>query len=279
METKLERFKQERERLNKILSDYAGRTMKEFMGLDYRCYQTGNLTEKTKELIGLVASLVLRCDDCVSYHISQCLEKGVSDGELVDALTIGLVVGGSITIPHIRRAFDGWNEARIKYFTENKTKVFKEILGKALEFAKSGADPESALQNICGLLEANVPYYDWVGLYLTDPRKTNELFLGPYVGEPTEHTRIDFGAGICGQAADAKKTFVVQDVSKEANYLSCSFRVKSEIVVPIMDGDSVLGEIDIDSHTISSFNEEDTKMLEELARVIASKIKEYISKM
>lgn len=253
--------------------------MKEFMGLDYRCYQTGNLTEKTKELIGLVASLVLRCDDCVCYHIGQCLEKSVSDSELVDALTIGLIVGGSITIPHIRRAFDVWHEARAKYFTENRPKIFKEILEKSTEIVKGDADPKEALQSVCDLLEANVPYYDWVGLYLTDPKKTNELFLGPYIGELTEHTRISFGTGICGQAADAKKTFVVQDVTKEANYLSCSFKVKSEIVVPIMDEDKVIGEIDIDSHMISPFTEGDPKMLEGLARIIAGKAKEYISKI
>jgi AhpD family alkylhydroperoxidase len=86
--------------------------MKEFMGLDYRCYQAGALGAKTKELMGLVASLVLRCDDCINYHIGQCLENGVTDDEFIETMTIGLIVGGSITIPHIRRAIEVWDSER-----------------------------------------------------------------------------------------------------------------------------------------------------------------------
>lgn len=107
--TKLGNFKTERERLNAVMSGYMNRTMKEFMGLDYRCYQAGALGSKTKELMGLVASLVLRCDDCINYHIGQCLENVVTDDEFIETLTIGLIVGGSITIPHIRRAIDVWD--------------------------------------------------------------------------------------------------------------------------------------------------------------------------
>lgn len=275
MESKLDMFKHERERLNKILSDYAGHTMKELIGLDFRCYQSGNLPEKTKELIGLVSSLVLRCDDCVNYHLGQCLEKNVSDGELVEALTIGLIVGGSITIPHIRRAFDVWSETRERYFKENKTKIFKDLLVKTVEIIKFNEKPREALQKVCELLEAHVPYYDWVGIYFTRKNKTGELFLGPYIGEQTEHNKISFGIGICGQAAVSRKTFIVQDVTKEFNYLSCSLDVKSEIVVPIFETDTLLGEIDIDSHTVEPFTNDDSKMLEELARIIADKVKEY----
>ena len=88
------------------------------------------------------------------------------------------------------------------------------------------------LQEICKLLKDNISYYNWVGFYLVD-NSNNELILGPYEGEPTEHTKIKFGQGICGQAADKEETFIVQDVSKETNYLSCNINVKSEIVVPI----------------------------------------------
>ena len=82
------------------------------------------------------------------------------------------------------------------------------------------------------------------------------LELGPYVGEETDHTRIPFGKGICGQAADTLKTFVVQDVAKADNYLACSLHVKSEIVVPIMKGEQFVGELDIDSHTKDAISDE-----------------------
>jgi len=100
------------------------------------------------------------------------------------------------------------------------------------------------------LLVENVPHYDWVGFYLVDKAK-KELVLGPFVGEPTEHVRIPFGRGICGQAAERRTTFVVQDVSKEGNYLACSPKVKSEIVIPLFKGGEIIGELDIDSHTLS----------------------------
>jgi len=92
--------------------------------------------------------------------------------------------------------------------------------------------------------------------------------LGPYIGKPTEHTKIPFGRGICGQAADRKETFIVQDVSKESNYLSCSPLVKSEIVVPIIKNNKVLGELDIDSHVIEPLTKEDIRFLEDVCNII-----------
>jgi GAF domain-containing protein len=88
--------------------------------------------------------------------------------------------------------------------------------------------------------------------------------LGPYLGAPTEHVKIAFGQGICGQAAERKETFVVQDVSKETNYLSCSIKVKAEIVVPIFKDEKIVGELDIDSHTANPFTEEDKTYLEKI---------------
>ncbi|MBD3290315.1 GAF domain-containing protein [candidate division KSB1 bacterium] len=131
---------------------------------------------------------------------------------------------------------------------------------------------DAKLATICNLLKEKVSYFDWVGFYLSDPLKKAELVLGPFAGEPTEHVRIPFGQGICGQAADTKETFVVQDVSKETNYLSCSPVVKSEIVVPIMKGDAVIGELDIDSHDLSPFSEQDSVFLEDLCRLLANKL-------
>lgn len=103
-----ELFTQERERLQKLMMSKADRSMKRFLNLDSSVYDDGVLDRKTKEMLGLVASTVLRCDDCISYHLNTCFELGVKDEELVETLDVALVVGGSITIPHIRRAFDHW---------------------------------------------------------------------------------------------------------------------------------------------------------------------------
>ncbi len=103
-------WKAERLALNDLVMEYAGLTTKRFFSLDSQAYRPGALPASTKELLGLVASLVLRCDDCITYHIIQCHEAGVSSAELEEALSIGLVVGGSITIPHLRRALRSWDE-------------------------------------------------------------------------------------------------------------------------------------------------------------------------
>jgi AhpD family alkylhydroperoxidase len=111
---KIEEFQKDRERLNEIVMKHAGTNVKRFWSIDSQVYRQGALPAKTKELLGLVASLVLRCDDCVKYHIVRCHEEGLRDDELEEALAIALVVGGSITIPHLRRAFEAWDELRSK---------------------------------------------------------------------------------------------------------------------------------------------------------------------
>jgi AhpD family alkylhydroperoxidase len=103
-------FQKERERLNEIVMAYAGHNTKRFYSLDAQVYREGALPARTKELLGLVASFVLRCDDCIKYHLVRCREEGVSSEELEEALAVGLVVGGSITIPHLRRAFEAWSD-------------------------------------------------------------------------------------------------------------------------------------------------------------------------
>lgn len=103
-------FRSERERLNTIVMKYAGSVTKRFWSLDNQTYRDGTLPAKTKELLGLVASLVLRCDDCITYHVDRCFQCGVSDDEFEEAMAIGLVVGGSIIIPHFRRAFEKWDQ-------------------------------------------------------------------------------------------------------------------------------------------------------------------------
>lgn len=104
------RFQEERERLNRIVLERGGTGVKRFFNLDWKAYGDGALPGRTKELLGLVASLVLRCDDCILYHLIQCRKAGVSQEELAEAVEIGLVVGGSITIPHIRRLWGAWEE-------------------------------------------------------------------------------------------------------------------------------------------------------------------------
>jgi GAF domain-containing protein len=149
----------------------------------------------------------------------------------------------------------------------NKKEVFNFLIEKIKDIVIKPFDLKEKLLKICELLKDNIPYYNWVGFYIADNEK-KELYLGPYVGESTEHIRIPFGRGICGQAVVRKETFIVQDVSKETNYLSCSVKVKSEIVVPVFKEDKVVAEIDIDSHKIAPFTKEDQTFLEHLAEII-----------
>ena len=95
-----------RKRMNERILAEDNQVVRRFFNLDTQTYKPGALDVKTKELLGLVASMVLRCDDCVSYHIAQCKEAGVTRAELFETFSIGLVVGGSIVIPHMRRAVD-----------------------------------------------------------------------------------------------------------------------------------------------------------------------------
>jgi len=127
---------------------------------------------------------------------------------------------------------------------------------------------EKRLYHICKLLESKVSYYNWVGFYFKNGDK-NELKLGPYVGEPTNHTIIPFGKGICGQVALSNQNFVVSDVSKQDNYLACSIHVKAEIVVPIFVNGKNIGQIDIDSNTVNPFTTADEGFLEFVSTLVA----------
>ncbi len=120
---------------------------------------------------------------------------------------------------------------------------------------------DERLLAICQLLEQHIDYYNWVGFYFRNGNK-EELVLGPYVGEPTDHTVIPFGKGICGQVAVSNKNFVVPDVSAQDNYIACSITVKAEIVIPIFVNGKNIGQIDIDSNTPNPFTEADERFLE-----------------
>ena len=146
--------------------------------------------------------------------------------------------------------------------------ISDQIMHKAENILHTGTPPEQTIQGVCSLLKHEVEHYDWVGIYVADP-STRTLHLGPYSGAPTSHTRIPFGRGICGQTAETGKTMIVQDVSQEDNYLSCSLHVQSEIVVPIRHNGAVIGQIDIDSHQRSPFTQHDRIWLEKLAEKLA----------
>ncbi|MBS7785783.1 GAF domain-containing protein [Flavobacterium sp. CYK-55] len=120
---------------------------------------------------------------------------------------------------------------------------------------------DEKLLEICQLLNQNIAHYNWVGFYFRNGQK-EELLLGPYVGAPTDHTVIPFGKGICGQVAVSNQNFVVPDVSLQDNYIACSFTVKSEIVVPLFVNGQNIGQIDIDSHELDPFTEQDERFLE-----------------
>ena len=100
----LQDFNAFRSRMNDLILGAGNLTISRFFALDNRTYEAGALGAKTKEMLGLVSSLVLRCDDCVTYHVIRCYEEGVSREEFLEIFSVGLVVGGSIVIPHLRRA-------------------------------------------------------------------------------------------------------------------------------------------------------------------------------
>jgi L-methionine (R)-S-oxide reductase len=130
-------------------------------------------------------------------------------------------------------------------------------------------DPERAMAAAVATLKRRMPDYSWVGIYLLDG---NELVLGPFEGKPSPHTRIPLGRGICGAAASEKATIIVDDVNADPRYLACSIETKSEIVVPIMAGNDVLGELDIDSDRPAAFGAADKTLLEAVAAQLAARM-------
>ncbi len=127
---------------------------------------------------------------------------------------------------------------------------------------------DASLDKMTAALKENFAHYTGVYIYLL---QGETLVLGPYRGRPTEHTRISIGAGVCGRAARVKETVTVDDVTADAEYIACSLDTRSEIVVPIMRGSRVFGEIDIDSDVPAAFTGDDRKFLEQVARAIAPK--------
>lgn len=151
-----------------------------------------------------------------------------------------------------------------------KPQLFAEIKKKVRQIVDGTNNMNDIYCAIVKLLDEKIPYYDWTGFYFM---KEGELVLGPYVGKPTEHVRIQVGQGICGQAAAKRETIIVDDVAQEDNYLACSLETKSEIVVPIEVDGEMIGEIDIDSDQLAAFDDQDADLLEYIAQLIAEKVR------
>ncbi|XXF52556.1 GAF domain-containing protein [Thermoanaerobacterium thermosaccharolyticum] len=151
----------------------------------------------------------------------------------------------------------------------DKTAFFERLITMVEKASKEIDDLNYFYHEVVKILDSNIPYYNWTGFYFM---QDGLLKLGPYIGRPTEHVNIKVGQGICGRAVAENSTIVVDDVTKEENYLACSIETKSEIVVPIRVGDEIVGEIDIDSDEKGAFGDDDRKFLEAVADIVSKKI-------
>ena len=144
--------------------------------------------------------------------------------------------------------------------------TYEDVLERIRLAIGAASSHVDAMAATVSLLKREVPDYSWVGIYLLEG---DELVLGPFVGKPSPHTRIPLHAGICGAAASDKATIIVDDVDADPRYLACSLETRSEIVVPIMRGAEVLGEIDIDSDKPAAFGAADRALIEATAALLA----------
>ncbi len=150
--------------------------------------------------------------------------------------------------------------------TQNQAQCLLEKLHK-LDNLSGKALQEAVVQ----LLDQEVEYFNWTGFYFMNDA-VKQLEIGPYVGAYTDHTVIPYGRGICGQVAVSGKTFEVPDVNAQDNYLACSLETKSEIVVPMYKDEVLVGQLDIDSHKINPFTEEDHEVLNKVVEFVAARL-------
>jgi L-methionine (R)-S-oxide reductase len=146
----------------------------------------------------------------------------------------------------------------------------EQVLSDIHGYADHEDDLIAVLANITGVLKAHRPRYTWVGFYLFG-RGSEELTLGPYQGPPTCTTRIPMSAGICGLAARERRTVVLPDVRQDPRYIACSPTVRSEIVVPLLDGERILGVLDLDSDDVDAFGPDDQTLLEKVASYVVDR--------
>jgi L-methionine (R)-S-oxide reductase len=147
-------------------------------------------------------------------------------------------------------------------------RTYDDVLRDLRTAIAAAPSPDEAMRHVVNILKREMPHYTWVGIYLLDGE---HLQLGPFLGKPSPHTRIPLNQGICGAAATHRETIIVDDVDADPRYLACSLETRSEIVVPIMKGDRVLGEIDIDSDKKAAFGPADRDLLEATAALLAQK--------
>ena len=147
--------------------------------------------------------------------------------------------------------------------------MYKPLLEHIALYLNEKPNPQEALEWVCTEIQQKLTSYDWVGFYFHKSKK-KELHLKAFAGKPTNHKVIPFGKGICGQVALSNQNFLVDDVSKQDNYIACSIDVKSEIVVPLFIKGKNVGQIDVDSNTTHAFDKKDEAFLEEVNNLVAT---------
>jgi L-methionine (R)-S-oxide reductase len=151
---------------------------------------------------------------------------------------------------------------------EMSEKAFVQIIQEVAAYAESASDPTDLQNFIVREIADRLTYYNWTGFYMLDPDDPQTLVLGPFRGAKTEHVRISVSQGICGAAVAQDATVIVDDVTSDPRYLSCSIYTKSEVVVPIRVFGTIVGEIDVDSHEAAAFTQFDREFLEQCAAVV-----------
>ncbi len=279
----IESFREDRKRLNdRILSkDNNAAIMKRVYAMDTFTYLEKNtgLSAKQKEMIGLATSMVLRCDDCIKYHLEKCFELGVANDEMMDIFGVANVVGGTIVIPHTRRAIEYWELLNLErpmpspFDIDTKTLRYEEAIISLSALLKGVDNHISKMASINEVLKSQIPYYYWVGFYLAEEKK---LTVGPYQGT---HgcLFIKYGEGVCGRAAASKTTIIVDDIQKlndeQASnkgmlHISCDPRCMSEIVVPVINTkEELIAVFDVDSLHINAFDKTDQMYLEKIMKM------------
>jgi GAF domain-containing protein len=147
-----------------------------------------------------------------------------------------------------------------------------ELLAEFEAVARSSATPEALMQRISDRLHEKLTRYNWVGFYLISKDDPNVLLLGPHAGTDTPHSKIPLNQGLCGAAASLKKTMVVNDVANDPRYLMGSEHTKSEIIVPILVGNRVMGEFDINSYFKDTWDAAEQRFVETCAGLVGKKL-------
>jgi AhpD family alkylhydroperoxidase len=287
MNEKIKNYREERIRLNEQLlsKEHDADILKRVYAMDtytYHSRQKG-LSPKYKEILGLVTSMVLRCDDCVKYHLEKCFELGVADDEMMDIFGVANVVGGTIVIPHTRRAIEYWDNLLNErpepspFSTKTKTETYNEVLETVKAMLEGVENLTSRMATIVEIVCHRIPYYYWTGFYLLEKEKYR-LTVGPYQGT---HgcLFIKMGEGVCGRSAQNQETIVVEEIhsindlkTDEGNkmHIVCDPRCQSEIVVPVLDKNgNLIAVFDVDSLHKKAFDEVDKEWLEKIMSFVS----------